>query len=143
MKKRMIRISLVAAIATMFCSCATIMSGGDPSILISSSAVNEPVTITTSYQRYEKVELPATVKVKRHKLEGQRIKIEAENYKFNDIVLQKAVNGWAFGNILIGGLIGWGVDLITNSVSKPKQEEYDIKPTHRRTQTNDTIPDLQ
>ena len=54
------------------------------------------------------------MKVKRHQLEGQRIKIESENYKFDDIVLQKAVNSWTFGNILIGGVIGWSVDLMTN-----------------------------
>ena len=51
--------------------------------------------------------MPAMVKVKRHQLDGQRIKIEAENYKFDDIVLQKAVNSWTFGNILIGGIIGY------------------------------------
>ena len=96
----------MAVVAIMFSSCATIVSGGNPSILISSSMVDEPVTITTSYNKYEKVDLPATVKVKRHQLDGQRIKIESENYKFDDIVLQKAVNSWTFGNILIGGLIG-------------------------------------
>ena len=72
------------------------------------------------------------VKVKRHQLYGQRIKIEAENYKFDDIVLQKAVYSWTFGNILIGGIIGWSVDLMTNAVSKPKQDEFNITPTYRR-----------
>ena len=33
--------------------------------------------------------------------------IETENYKFYDIVLQKSVNSWTFGNILIGGIIGY------------------------------------
>ncbi len=75
--------------------------------------------------------LPAVVQVKRKKLDGQRIRIEAENYKFQDIVLRKAVNGWAFGNILIGGIIGLSVDLITNCVSKPAQEEYNIEPTFK------------
>jgi len=41
-------------------------------------------------------------------------------------------NGWAFGNILLGGIIGWSVDLITNSVSKPAQDEYMIEPTFKR-----------
>ena len=132
MKKGIITIGFMAAAAIMFSSCATIVSGGNPSILITSSMVDEPVTITTSYNKYEKVDLPASVKVKRHQLEGQRIKIESENYKFDDIVLQKAVNSWTFGNILIGGIIGWSVDLMTNAVSKPKQDEFNITPTYRR-----------
>ena len=37
-----------------------------------------------------------TVKVKRHKLDGQRIKIESENYKYKDIILGKTINGLGF-----------------------------------------------
>lgn len=133
MKKVLFSICMVAT-ATLMSSCATILSGGNPSITINSSAIDEPVTITTEIQTYPKVNLPAVVKVKRKKLDGQRIKIESENYKFQDIVLRKSINGYAFGNILLGGLIGWGVDLITNCVSKPSQDEFDITPTHRKVQ---------
>lgn len=131
MRKVFVSISMVAT-ATLFCSCATIVSGGDPSITINSSSVFEPVTITTEKQSYPNVTLPAVVQVKRKKLDGQRIRIESKNYKFQDIVLKKAINGWAFGNILLGGIIGWSVDLITNSVSKPAQDEYMIEPTFKR-----------
>lgn len=108
-------------------SCATIVSGGDPSITINGN-VDEPVNITTKKQTYQGVSLPAVVKVDRHKLDGQRIHITSENYTFNDIILEKSVNGWAFGNILLGGLIGWGVDLGTNCVSKPTQTQFFVQP---------------
>ena len=138
MRKVFVSISMVAT-ATLFCSCATIVSGGDPSITInSSSSVFEPVTITTEKQTYPNVTLPAVVQVKRKKLDGQRIRIEAENYKFQDIVLRKAVNGWAFGNILLGGIIGWSVDLITNCVSKPAQEEFNIEPTFKKKENQES-----
>lgn len=42
----------------------------------------------------------------------------------NLIVLEKAINSWTFGNILLGGLIGWGVDLGTNAVSKPAERYF-------------------
>ena len=87
----------------MLSSCATIVSGGNPSITINGN-VSEPVTIVTEEQTYPNVGLPAVVKVNRHHLDGQRIRITSENYKFDDIVLEKSVNGWAFGNILLGGL---------------------------------------
>lgn len=34
---------------------------------------------------------------------------------------------WTFGNILIGGLIGFGVDLISNCVAKPSKPNYFIE----------------
>ena len=131
MRKVFVFISMVV-MTTLFSSCATIVSGGDPSITINSSSVFDPVTITTEKQSYPNVTLPAVVQVKRKKLDGQRIRIEAENYKFEDIVLRKTVNGWAFGNILLGGLIGWSIDLMTNCVSKPAQDEFMIEPTFKR-----------
>lgn len=112
-------------------SCATIISGTSPSILIDGNNP-EPVTITTSYQTYENVNLPQVVKVKRKKLDGQRIQITSPNYDYKDIVLKKTINGWTFANILIGGIggvIGWGVDLGTNAVSKPQQDTFFVNPT--------------
>ena len=107
--------AMAACVVTLFSSCATIFSG------------TEPMTVTTSYQTYEDVVLPATVKVERKHLGGQHIRITSPNYTYEDIVLNRKVNGWAFGNILIGGLIGLAVDLGTNAVSKPGQDVYYIK----------------
>lgn len=108
-----------------------------------SMAVREPVTITTTKQTYPNVTLPYVVKVNRHKIDGQRIYVQSETTRYKDIVLEKATNGWAFGNILIGGLIGWGIDLGTNAVSKPAQKHFYINandvqggPTQQNTTNN-------
>ena len=111
---------------TMLSSCATIFSGGAPKIFLEGD-VNEPITVRTEKAVYENVTLPCMVKVKRHNIDGQRIKIESENYNYHDIILEKSVNGWAFGNIAIGGLIGWSVDLITNCVSRPSQTHFNVQ----------------
>lgn len=126
MKK--IRLFLYAiASMFMFSSCATIITGTTSKVTIDGD-VNEPVTITTSFQTYEDVELPQVVKISRKAIDGQRIQIESEHYKFKDVVLRKSINGWAWGNILIGGLIGLGIDLGTNAVSKPAIDSFNIKP---------------
>ena len=117
----------MVATAYMLSSCATIVAGGAPKITIYGD-VPEPVTIETEDGAYIDVSLPTVVKANRHHIDGQRIQITSENYKFDDIVLTKTVNGWAFGNILIGGLIGWGIDLGMNCVSKPSQTEFTITP---------------
>ena len=138
-----IKAAIVAAVMPLLLSsCATIVSGGSPTITIDGN-VREPVTITTTKQTYPNVTLPYVVKVNRHKIDGQRIYVQSETTRYKDIVLEKATNGWAFGNILIGGLIGWGIDLGTNAVSKPAQKHFYINandvqgsPTQQNTTNN-------
>jgi len=129
--KRLLKTFSIAATlamaAALLSSCATIVAGGAPKITINGD-VPEPVTIETEEAAYIDVTLPALVKVKRHHIDGQRIKITSENYEYNDIMLRKTLNDWTLGNILLGGLIGWGIDLGTNCVSKPKQTEFTITP---------------
>ena len=120
------KIVMMALSCAMFTSCATIVSGGSPKITIDGNSA-EPVTITTEKQVYTNVTLPYKVKVNRHKLDGQRIQIQSATKRYNDVVLSKSVNGWAFGNILLGGIIGWGVDLGSNCVSKPSQTYFYIQ----------------
>ena len=142
MKKIIISKSMIAAIVASFMlsSCATIVSSGDPSITIRGD-VDEPVNITTEKQTYPGVVLPAVVKVSRRKISGQHIRITSQNHTFDDIVLKRTVNGWTFGNILIGGLIGFGIDLSTNNVSVPAQTEFYItpKPKQQNKENNDSI----
>lgn len=110
----------------MMSSCATIVSGGAPKITIDGD-VREPVTIYTEADTYKDVTLPAVVRVRRHAIDGQRVRIKSENNTYKDIVLMKKTNNWAFGNIVLGGLIGWAVDLGTNCVSMPSQKRYYIE----------------
>ena len=130
------KVALLLSAPVMLSSCATIVAGGSPSITINGD-VSEKVTITTEKETYPNVNLPAVVKVNRHHIDGQRIQITSDNYKFNDIVLEKAVNEWTFGNILLGGIIGWGVDLGTNCVSKPVQKIFNVQPLPK--QQNDAV----
>ena len=119
--------AIIAACTIMMCSsCATIVAGGSPRITIDGDT-REPVTIITEKQTYPDVTLPYEVQVNRHHIDGQRIQIKSEKDSYRDVVLEKKVNTWTWGNILIGGLVGWGVDLITNCVSKPSKPNYYIE----------------
>ena len=130
--------AMTACMSMMFSSCATIMSGTTATVQIDGK-FTEPMKIVTTYQTYEDMVLPAEVKVDRKHLGGQHIKITSPNYTYEDIILNRKVNGWAFGNILFGGLIGLCVDLGTNAVSQPGQETYYIKATPKE-QNNEAVP---
>ncbi len=133
MKKLASAVVAVSA-AVSLTSCASIVSGGAPKITIDGNT-KEPVTITTQKQVYTNVTLPAVVKVRRHAIDGQRVQINSENYTYKDIVLEKKTNSWAFGNILLGGIPGWLIDLATNAVSMPQQKHYYIE-AQPKTETN-------
>lgn len=126
MKKNIKMAAVAASVVLSFSSCATIVAGGSPKITIDGDT-REPVTIITEKQTYPDVTLPYTVQVNRHHIDGQRVQIKSNNGDYRDVVLEKKVNGWTWGNILIGGLVGWGVDLITNCVSKPSKVNYYIE----------------
>ena len=106
-------------------SCGTVF--GSSSVITIDGDIDEPVTITTAKKTYPYVKLPYIVEIKRHHIDGQRIKIESDNHKYHDIVLDKTLNGWTFGNIVLGGIPGWIIDLCTNGVCKPSQKHYYIQ----------------
>jgi len=126
MKKVIKNLAIGAILITSMSSCATIVAGGSPRITIDGDT-KEPVTIITEKQTYPNVQLPYTVQINRHHIDGQRIQIQSDKDSYRDVVLEKKVNSWTWGNILLGGLIGWSVDLITNCVSKPSKPNYFIE----------------
>ena len=126
MKKVLKNAAIAAILVSSMTSCATIVAGGSPKITIDGDT-KDPVTIITEKQTYPNVQLPYTVQVNRHHIDGQRIQIQSDKDSYRDVVLEKKVNSWTWGNILLGGLIGWSVDLITNCVSKPSKPNYFIE----------------
>lgn len=114
---------LATTLSMLLSSCATIFSGGSPKVTINGN-INEPVTIKTAKRVYPNVTLPYRVKVSRRHIDGQRIYIQSETTRYRDVVLQKSINEWTFGNLIFGGLFGWFIDLGTNCVSRPTQTYF-------------------
>lgn len=57
---------------------------------------------------------PLTVKLKR--AHNHKIRICLEGYLPYEANLSRRLDGWIFGNILIGGFIGIGVDVVSGSM---------------------------
>jgi hypothetical protein len=51
------------------------------------------------------------------------VKLEADGYAPADLTLTRKVSGWAWGNILFGGLIGLAVDAGTGGLYKLSPEQ--------------------
>ena len=134
--KHVWRLSLLLAMlffVMFFSSCATIISGTTAKIYLEGD-VDEPLTVVTSKSEYQVLTLPATVKVKRHSIDGQHIQISSDSYAFSDIILRKSLNPWAVLDAF--SEISLVVDLLTNAVSKPAQDRFFITPDAPQSQAD-------
>ena len=84
--------------------CASIMLGTTQDIGISSSPSRAKVTING----VPKGLTPVSIALKRKK--KHMISLELSGYEPYEMVFTKSVSGWAWGNIIFGGLIGLVVD---------------------------------
>ena len=95
--------------------CATIMQGSKQSIPVSGSPAGATVILNGQIMG----STPLILKVARK--EDHTLTIEKEGYEPTEIELKRRFSVLFIGNILIGGLVGMGVDAATGAM-------YDITP---------------
>ena len=105
---------LVAALSaslSILSGCATIVSGTSEAVQVDSAPSNAVVKINGQQlgQTPVKVSLDRSQKV-------ATVEIYLPGYKREMIELKRSVNGWTWGNILIGGIIGLVVDASTGAM---------------------------
>ena len=112
MKKNFLSLILLAISGpTIFSSCATIVSKCSYPVSINSSPTGATVSITDKKSKeVYKGQTPATVTLKSgagffSKSEYQ-VKISSPGYAEQVIPVNFKINGWYFGNLLIGGVLG-------------------------------------
>jgi len=110
-------------------ACATIFNGSRAKIVVENNNVKEAVNLTVDDKRYYETFLPAEVRVKRG-FKASVITAQAEGYETSTVVVRKTFNPISLGNIIIGGIPGFGVDAATGALMKPEYNRYflDMKP---------------
>lgn len=108
MKKSIILKSLL--IGFLFSSCATIVSGSKQNIKFSSN----PSDATIFIDEVEAGKTPFAIKLSKKR--EHHIMIKLDGYQTYETNLTKKINGWYFGNIFLGGLVGLIIDPITGAM---------------------------
>jgi PEGA domain len=115
MRKNFVRLFLHGAVSLIICGqfagCASIVSGGPKKVTVNSRPPGARVMV---YDKSGKVimtsQTPATLSLDRSsgyfRGEDYRIVIEKPGYKRAEITVRAAINGWYFGNLAFGGVIG-------------------------------------
>jgi PEGA domain len=108
---RMIVVAAACGITGVALSgCATIMHGAHQDVGISSS----PTGASVSIDNVEKGKTPLVASLKRS--DNHIVKIELAGYQPFEATITHSVSGWAWGNLVFGGLIGLAVDGISGGI---------------------------
>ena len=123
------RIVLVICVGAMLSGCATIAGGGpNQPVTIQStpSAANFTIQSSSGLQMAQAT-TPSTVSLPR-KNEYQ-IQITMPGYQPQSTVLTKGTNGWIWGNLFVGWIVGFIVDFATGSAYKlePSLVQVDLQ----------------
>jgi len=126
-------ISLVTAIAFLFLvgGCCTIISGRNQSLPVVTNPSGARVIIDGIQQQS-----PCTLVLDRKHLVYQ-VRVEKDGYEPTEITLRKGVNGWIWGNVLLGGIIGLIIDIATGSINKFTPTELEVSLVQKKLGLND------
>ena len=121
---RIIRLTELVLLGALSSGCATIIHGTTQEIPITS----EPPGATVATTGDVRATTPGKLELKRKT--GHVLTFSKEGYKSDTVKLESVLSGAVAGNILVGGLIGWGVDAATGADSRlvPESVHVVLKP---------------
>ena len=105
-------VAVLLAVCMVFSSgCATIATGGGEDQAVRVSSLPKGADVYVNDERVGKT--PMSVRLPRKDV--HQVRVEKAGYQPYERELKSGLNGWMFGNIILGGLIGLGVDLLSGA----------------------------
>ena len=123
MLNRFIRPSALIALAMFSTSCGLIVNGKFQKVNFYSSPSGAEVIVDGT----SRGKAPILVDLARST--SHNVQIKLDGFQPLEMVLERSVSGWVWGNILFGGIIGLIVDASTGAMYKltPEQVEASLK----------------
>jgi len=107
--KKCIKVLAALLCPILLIGCATIVSGRTQRVSVSTFPSDAKVIVNGAEQQS-----PCVIMLDRA-FPSYQIIIQKEGYKTYTYNLTRGINGWLFGNILLGGIIGVVIDCATSS----------------------------
>lgn len=101
---RMLRVATTLAVLALTSGCATVIKGTTQSVPISSDPPGAEILVDGQYVGTT----PSDVELKRKR--DHLVVVQKKDFAPRSVPVVKNVGGAVWGNIIAGGLIGWGVD---------------------------------
>lgn len=127
MKKQLIPALTLLSVAITLSGCATLFGGG-PKQTVSFHTDQPKAHFTIKDQTGQEVfdgTDPGTLQLP--KKNTYTVEITLDGYAKQTLYISQGVNGWFWGNICIGGLVGMAVDFATGSMWDLQPSKVDVK----------------
>jgi hypothetical protein len=111
----------LAAVAALTSGCATIVKGTSQEIPIAS----EPSGARVSVNGSPSGTTPTRVTLSRK--QNHVITMEKEGFESESVAITKSMGGAVAGNIIAGGLVGWGVDAVSGAQYNLHPETVNVR----------------
>lgn len=108
LNKKLIQICLFVAVCSSFTSCASIIHGRRQEVSVTSNPAGAVVSDGRSSWT-----TPAVISLKRK--QKHILTVSKPGYETQSIELHRVISGAVAGNLILGGLPGWGVDAISGA----------------------------
>ncbi len=115
-----IKYGIFVAAAFFLSGCATIVSGSTQKVAVTSQPSGAKVTADGKMTATTPTDFTLERKSD-HTLEFSK-----DGYKTATVLLKRTMNGMGFGNVLLGGIIGIGVDAVSGADNKLVPERVDV-----------------
>ncbi len=115
----------------VFIGCASIMGGGtrqDVQISSTPAAAKVKVERSAAMGKIESVwegTTPATVNLRRK--HEYLVTVSLEGFQPMEVALERETNGWVYGNLLCGGILGLIIDFSNGAAKKLVPEEVHVQ----------------
>ena len=114
------KIVFLLLISVLFSNCATIIKSGKQEV--SFTSVPDDAIVIVNGRTLGKTPVTTTIDRK----SDQTLTFEKEGYKTLTLPFTTTINGWFWGNILIGGLIGSTTDGLSGAVYEYSPSQYNV-----------------
>lgn len=113
--KKIVAVVVFLVGAFFLSSCASIVAGG-PSVLQANSTPSGATVTAKGLSNGETLTATTPTSFTLNKGSDYTLTFELEGYQSEEIIVRRTINGWFWGNIIIGGIPGWIVDAATGNM---------------------------
>lgn len=118
----MSRVLAVLLTASLLTGCASIIHGSKQDVRVTSNPSGAVVRVNLNNQA---TTTPGVLTLNRKEI-GYVLTFEKQGYKPVEVSLRRTVDGWLFGNVLFGGVVGIVIDFASGSAYKLTPTEVEV-----------------
>lgn len=116
--KQKVRITLTLSTTLLLTACASILGGGTSQNLTLQTTPSDASFVVKSSSGIEMSSGTGNQSVRLPRKNEYQIELRAPGYQSKNVAVTKSLNGWVWGNFLVGWVVGFAIDFIGGAAYK-------------------------